>query len=111
METPGSQVAKTPSSNGPKEEAQAQQRDVEAAVDDGASEVSLTSEQQLALEVAKIRQAVIADQLANDPIIPYVEELVKNTVVTNPLQHEAIRGTPAQWLNTPKLVAQYCIHT
>jgi hypothetical protein len=94
METPGSQVAKTTSSNGRNGEAQAQQRD-EAAVDDGASEVSLTSEQQLALEVAKIRQAVIADQLANDPIIPYVEELVKNTVVMDPLQHEVICGTPA----------------
>ena len=93
METPGSQVAKTTSSNGRNGEAQAQQRD--EAVDDGASEVSLTSEQQLALEVAKIRQAVIADQLANDPIIPYVEELVKNTVVMDPLQHEVIRGTPA----------------
>jgi len=98
METPGSQVAKTTSSNGPNGEAQEQEEYkmyVAPAVDDAASDVSLTSEQQLTHKTAKIRQAVIADQLANDPIIPYVEELVKNTVVTNPLQHEVICGTPA----------------
>ncbi len=46
--------------------------------------------------------------MAKDPILDYVGEL-ELFKVDNPLEYDAVMGTPEEWSNIPKLVARYCI--
>ena len=60
----------------------------------------------------ELRRKVIEEQMENDPIIKFVEDLKKEKeVIEDPLAYPLISGTPEEWSNTSKLVAKYCIHT
>ena len=70
------------------------------------------AEEQRIAEQEELRRNVINEQMKNDPIIKYVEELKsEKETVENPLEHPLVWGNVEEWSNIPKLVAKYCIHT
>lgn len=70
--------------------------------------VELTDEQQQKKAREELRKLVIAEQLAQDPILSYVEELTEYKVV-DPLSFEGVHGQPEEWTNIPKLIARFLI--
>lgn len=60
----------------------------------------------------ELRRKVIEEQMENDPIIKYVEDLKQEAEqVSDALTHPLVFGEPSEWSNIPKLVARFCIHT
>ena len=68
----------------------------------------MTEEQMQKRAREELRKLVIAEQLAQDPILSYVEEL-NQFKVTDPLSFEGVHGQPEEWTNIPKLIARFLI--
>lgn len=62
------------------------------------------------MEKEKLREKVIQEQIARDPVIPYVETLKEEVSnIEDPLSKITVESQPSDWSNIPQVVARYII--